>query len=66
MSIKCPDSGIQVSSVLPKRKTDLIPASDVFLKFLVYKYLKKVCWLSMMLFGCCLMGESVLHMPIDH
>ena len=28
MSIKCPDSGIKVGSVLPKGKNDLSPASD--------------------------------------
>ena len=65
MSLKRPDSGIQVDSVLPKGKTDLSLASDVFLKSLVHKYYKKVSWLSMMLFGFCLTCESVLHMLID-
>ena len=39
MSIKCPDIGIQVGSVLPKGKTDLSLDSDVFLKLLAHKYM---------------------------
>ena len=34
--------------------------------FLFIYIIKKVCWLSMMLFRFCLMGESVLFIPIDH